>query len=196
VMIGWPNDHERLVTLLRVGRSLQRLNKSLLIGKISDLVPLEEGEQREIHIWWGGLQRNGDLILMLAYLLTCNPEWRNARIRLMSIASNELMQQKTELFLHKLIPEIRIDVEIDVAIRCDDISVREMIHRKSAEADLVLMGLEIPDQGKEEEYAERLRGLVEGLGNFFLVRNSSVFIGELISPEKMTGVVEDEVDKE
>jgi len=196
VMIGWPNDHERLVTLLRVGRSLQRLNKSLLIGKISDLVPLEEGEQREIHIWWGGLQRNGDLILMLAYLLTCNPEWRNARIRLMSIASNELMQQKTELFLRKLIPEIRIDVEIDVAIRCDDISVREMIHRKSAEADLVLMGLEIPDQGKEAEYAERLRGLVEGLGNFFLVRNSSVFIGELISPEKMTGVVEDEVDKE
>lgn len=194
VMIGWPNNHERLVTLLRVGRSLQRLNKSLLIGKISDLVPLEEGEQREIHIWWGGLQRNGDLVLMLAYLLTCNPEWRNARIRLMSIASNALMQQKTELFLRKLIPEIRIDVDIDVTIRSGEISVREMIHRKSAKADLVLMGLEIPAEDEEQEYADRLSAMVEGLGNFFLVRNSSLFIGELISPEKMSGVVEDETE--
>jgi len=57
------------------------------------------------------------------------------------------------------------------------------------------MGLEIPPEEEEQEYAQRLIGLVEGLGNFFFVRNSTLFIGELISPEKMTGVVEDESDK-
>jgi len=31
--------------------------------------------------------------------------------------------------------------------------------------------------------------LVEGLGNFFLVRNGSLFSGNLISPEKMTGTL-------
>jgi hypothetical protein len=196
VIIGWPDELERLVTILRVGRSLQKLNKSLLIGQITHLAPLQEGEQREIHIWWGGLQRNGDLILMLSYLLTCNPEWRNARICLMSIASNELMQQKTKLFLNKLIPEVRIDVDVDVAIRSSEMSVKEMIHHKSADADLVLMGLEIPGEDEEEDYAKRLTGLVEGLGNFFLVRNSSIFIGELISPENTTSVAEPSSDTE
>ncbi|MGW8313509.1 MAG: Na-K-Cl cotransporter [Desulfuromonadales bacterium] len=196
VMIGWPDDQERLITILRVGRSLQKLNKSLLIGNIAKLDPLREGEQREIHIWWGGLQRNGDLVLMLAYLLTCNPEWRNARICLMSIASNELMQQKTKLFLSKLIPEIRIDVQVDVSIRSSEMSIRETIHRKSSEADLVLMGLEIPAENEEVDYALRLAGMVEGLGNFFLVRNSSLFIGELISPENTTEIEDDENDRE
>ena len=159
-------------------------------------MPLQEGEQREIHIWWGGLQRNGDLILMLAYLLTRNPEWRNARICLMSIASNKLMQEKTILFLNKLIPEIRIDVDVDVAIRSSQMSVREMIHHKSADADLVLMGLEIPDEDEEEDYARRLIGLVENLDNFFLVRNSSLFIGELISPENISGGAENNSEVE
>ncbi len=191
VMIGWPDNAERLISLLRVGRSLQRLNKSLLIGNIGEHAPLREGEERTVDIWWGGLQRNGDLILMLAYLLTCNPEWRHARIRVLSIASNELMQQKTELFLRKLIPEIRIEVEINVMIRSGEVTVQEMIRRESGNADLVLMGLEIPGEGEEEEYAQRLTALVEGLGNFFLVRNGSLFIGDLISPEKMNGTVGD-----
>jgi solute carrier family 12 (potassium/chloride transporter), member 4/6 len=185
VMIGWPDDGERLVTLLRVGRSLQKLNKSLLIGKIRELEPPHEGEQREVHVWWGGLQRNGDLILLLAYLLSCNPEWRNTRIRVLSIASNELMRQQTELFLRKLIPEIRIEAEVEVMVRSGEMSVREMIQRESAAADLVLMGLDSPAEGAEEDYAQRLSVMVEGLGNFFLVRNGSLFIGDLISPEKM-----------
>jgi hypothetical protein len=192
VMIGWPDSRERLVTLLRVGRSLQRLNKSLLIGNIRDLAQPREGERRKIHIWWGGLQRNGDLILLLAYLLTCNREWRYARIRILSIASNDLMRQRTELFLRRLIPEIRIEAEIEVMIRSGEVGVRQMIHRMSAEADLVLMGLAIPEEGAEEAYALRLTEMVEGLDNFFLVRNGSLFIGGLISPETMTGVVEDE----
>jgi len=183
VMIGWPDARERLVTLLRVSRSLQRLNKSLLIGNIRRLDPPREGETREVHVWWGGLQRNGDLCLLLAYLLSCNSEWRNARIRVLSIASSELMQQKTELFLRKLIPEIRIEAEVDVMLRSAETSVREMIHNESADADLVLMGLALPDEGEEEAYAQRLNDLTEGLGNFFLVRNGSLFIGDLVSPE-------------
>jgi len=101
------------------------------------------------------------------------------------------MQQKTELFLRKLVPEIRIEVEINVMIRSGEVTVREMIRRESSLADLVLMGLEIPGEGEEEEYAQRLTVLVEGLGNFFLVRNGSLFIGDLISPEKMNGTVGD-----
>ncbi|HKI50847.1 MAG TPA: hypothetical protein VJ995_02140 [Geothermobacteraceae bacterium] len=183
VMIGWPDERERLIALLRAGRSLQRLNKSLLIGNIGELRPPRQGEQRRIHIWWGGLQRNGDLILLLAYLLTCNSEWRNSSIRILSVASNELMQRKTLQFLEKLVPEVRIEANISVMLKDDKVSVREMIHKTSGDADLVLMGLALPDEGEEAAYAQRLCDMVEGLKNWFLVRNGSLFIGGLVSPE-------------
>jgi len=184
VMIGWPDERERLITLLRAGRSLQRLNKSLLIGNIRDLKLPREGEQRRIHIWWGGLQRNGDLILLLAYLLSCNSEWRNSRIRILSIASNPLMQRKTLSFLEQLVPEIRIEANISVMLKDEKVSVREMIHKTSADADLVLLGLALPEVGEEDAYAQRLYDMVEGLKNWFLVRNGSLFIGDLVLPEK------------
>jgi solute carrier family 12 (potassium/chloride transporter), member 4/6 len=196
VLIGWPDERERLVALLRVGRSLQRLNKSLLIGNIREIKPPREGERRRIHIWWGGLQRNGDLILLLAYLLTCNSEWRTSRIRILSIASNKLMQRKTLQFLEQLVPEIRIEADISVMLKEEKVSVREMIHKTSADADLVLMGLALPEGGEEAVYAQRLCDMVEGLKNWILVRNGSLFIGDLVSPESSdVGDDEEEADK-
>jgi hypothetical protein len=54
------------------------------------------GVERTIHIWWGGLQRNGDLMPLLAYLLTRNPGWRNTRVKVMSVASNETAAEEGE----------------------------------------------------------------------------------------------------
>ena len=99
VLVGWPDDRRRLINFLRVVRPLEHLNKSLIIGKTNPLKSFREDQLQEIHVWWGGLKRNGDLMLLLAYLLTRNPDWRNASIRILSIASNELMKGQTERFL-------------------------------------------------------------------------------------------------
>jgi hypothetical protein len=181
VILGWPNDLERLAHFLRVIRPLNYLNQSLLIGRAEPLAPLQEGERRTIHVWWGGLQRNGDLMLLLAYLLSRNAEWRNARIRVLSIASNKLAEEQTRRVLAKLIPEIRIDAEIEVLIKSEDRSVREMIHAESSGVDLVILGLALPEEGKEDAYAARIAELAEGLPSCFFVHNGSLFIGELVS---------------
>ena len=182
VMLGWPDDLKRLAHFLRVIRPLSRLNQSLVIGRAEPLVPLQEGQRRTIDVWWGGLQRNGDLMLLLAYLLSRNTEWRNARIRILSMASNPMAKDQTERFLAKLIPEIRIAAEIEVMIKPEDMSVVEMIHEESADVDLVILGLALPGVGQEEAYAERIAELAEGLPSCFFVHNGSLFIGELVSP--------------
>ena len=46
-----------------------------------------------------------------------------------------------------------------------------------------LLGLAMPAEGKEAEYASRLGELVEPLRSFLLVKNNSLFIGDLVSPE-------------
>jgi hypothetical protein len=59
------------------------------------------------------------------------------------------------------------------------------MHRESADADVVLLGLASPKEGEEESYAERLTELAEGFKNCFFVHNGSLFLGDLVTPEKM-----------
>jgi len=184
VLIGMPDDPARLTSFLRVIRRLSILERSLIIGRVKPIPPHREGVVRNIHIWWGGLQRNGDLMLLLGYLLSRNPEWRDARIRVLSIASNELMREKTEQFLSSLIPEIRIQADIDIMVRAENFSIKDMIVRESAGADVVFMGLATPEEGEEDGYAQRLMDMVEGLPTCFFVHNGSLFIGELVSPDQ------------
>jgi potassium/chloride transporter 4/5/6 len=184
VLLGWPEDRERLRALLGVMRRLERLHKSLLVGRLRPPKANDSGQPRSVHVWWGGLQRNSDLMLLLAYLLTRNPEWRDARIRVLSVASNELMKAETERTLAQLIPEIRIRADVEVVLRGAGESVKEVIHAESAEADLVLLGLATPPEGEEEAYAQRLIDLAEGLPALFFVKNSSLFIGDLVTGEE------------
>jgi hypothetical protein len=117
--------------------------------------------------------------------LTRNPEWRHAKIRILSIASNELMKGQTERFLAQLIPEIRIDADVEVTLKSEDESVMEIMHRESAHADTVLLGLATPNPGDEENYAERLAELAAGFQNCFFVHNGSLFLGDLVTPEQV-----------
>ena len=93
------------------------------------------------------------------------------------------MREKTENFLQKLIPEIRIEVEVEVTVKPEETSVKEIILQKSADADLVLLGLATPEKGEEENYADRLYQLAEGLPSCFFIHNGSLFIGELLTPD-------------
>lgn len=183
VILGWPDDLARLTAFLKIIRPLKQLNQSLLIGRVKPLPPIREGQKRIVDIWWGGLQRNGDLMLLLAYLLRGNPEWRDSTIRVLSVASSELMQKATETFLGRLIPEIRIDAEVKVMTRGEGESVKDMILEQSAGADLVLLGLATPEAGKEEDYARRLLQLADGLPPCVFVHNGSLFIGGLLTPD-------------
>ena len=193
VLVGWPDDRERLINFLRVVRPLKHLNKSLIIGKTNPLKSIHEDQLQEIHVWWGGLKRNGDLMLLLAYLLRRNPDWHHARIRIMSIASNQLMKEQTERLLAQLIPEIRIEADVEVNLRADDESVIEIMHRVSSNADAVLMGLATPSAGDEEGYADRLAELASGFKTCFFVHNGSLFLGDLVTPEKVESTSDERI---
>ncbi|MBW6508117.1 MAG: amino acid permease [Desulfuromonadales bacterium] len=181
VLLGWPDESQRLIVFLRNIRKFQRLHQSFILARIKCLPKGREGHRLSVHVWWGGLQQNGDLMLLLAYLLTRNPEWRGSRIRILSLASNPLAKAQTERLLRQLIPEIRIEADIDVKIKEAGVSVREAIHAESAGADVVILGLATPAAGEEERYAQRLTELADGLPTCFFVNNGSLFIGELVT---------------
>ncbi len=180
LLMGWPTGTRGLERVLRSLRAFSQLGKSLILGRIDTDRLRVSPQEREIHVWWGGLQRNGDLMLLLAYLLSRNAEWRGAELVVTSLASSELMRERTQRHLNELLPELRIKARTEVLIKPDDMTVREMIFAHSQDADVTFLGLPVPEVGGEAEAAQRMADMAEGLSTVFFVNNSSPFGGELV----------------
>jgi len=178
VMVGWPNKPGRLEAWLRIMRAVSRAGKSTLIVRLN--WRHEPGTQKRVDLWWGGLQNNGDMMLLLAHLLTLNPEWNDARIVVRSIARDEEERDAQTRGLAALLAEVRIDADAQVIMKPEGRSIADVIREQSASADLVFLGLRDPDPGTAPEYARRLEELTEGLKTTVFVRSAGEFAGKLI----------------
>ncbi len=178
IMFGWSNGIDRILRLLRIVRIVSEMKRS------SILAYLPEMDIRSTHscidVWWRGMQKNGDMMLLLAHLLNLNTEWRQAKIRLRTIVSTEeervLMNEK----LKDLIEQARIMAESAVILKKQNEDVIELMHKASKDADIVFVGLALPELNKEIEFAENLEKLVVGFNSTILVRNYASTEGELI----------------
>ncbi len=179
IMLGWSLKHDRLCSLLRIARKAALLEKSTLLCHIA---PRRwSNELRRIDVWWGGLQSNGDMMLLFAYLISVNPEWARAKICVKSITTSAMSREQTERSLEELLERSRIRAETTVLPRPTEKTVQEVIQEESCDADLVLMGLQAVDAGQEGSYATRLQSLVGDLPTVILVRAAGPFAGHLLS---------------
>ncbi len=80
----------------------------------------------------------------------------------------------------ELIPETRIKAETDVIIKPADKTVFEIMQSGSKDADIVFLGLMVPQPGNESEYARRLIELSSGFKTTIFVLNAGEFAGRLI----------------
>jgi potassium/chloride transporter 4/5/6 len=177
-MFGWSRRKERLESQLRIMRAMSYAGKNTIITRLN--WAHEPGSEKRIDIWWGGLQNNGDLMLLLAYLLRLNPGWRDSRICVRSVARDEEERRLQLEGLAKLLPETRIGAETEVLVKPADSSITEILHQTSANADVVFLGLQEPKPGREAAYAERIVELAQGLNTCIFVRSAGEFAGRLI----------------
>lgn len=185
ILFGWPKSEDRLVEFLTTIRKLELLKKSVIIGKINPQhLYAPQKTSAEIHIWWGGLRQNGDLMLLLAFLLTRNSEWRNCKLKILSAASNDFAQGNTIRYLKKLLADIRIEAELDIFIKPQDSAISDLIQEKSSKASTVFLGLAIPEEGKESSYINRIEQMTQNLEVVFFVKNSSLYIGQLLKEDE------------
>jgi amino acid transporter len=178
VMVGWPTKAGRLEAWLRIMRALSRAGKSTIITRLN--WSHEPGQENRIDLWWGGLQNNGDMMLLLAYLLNLNREWRGARIVVRSIARSEQERDTQAEGLKALLAEVRIRADTEIIMEPPEASIADVIHAQSSDADVVFLGLRDPEPGTEEAYARRLEELVNGLNTTVMVRNAGEFAGRLV----------------
>ena len=187
VLLGWPEDEGLQVEFLMAMRRLASFNKSTLFARVRpQRLYRRSGTERIIVLWWDSLQRNGDLMLLLVFLLTRNAEWRRAKVKILNVATSELMKAKNERVLRALVADIRIRAEVRVLLRSPEEKIAEIIRRESAEAELVLLGIGNVVAGAEADYARRLEALAGDLDSVVFVKNASLFVGELMMNEQET----------
>jgi amino acid transporter len=110
-------------------------------------VPEEEelAGRGRIDIWWGGLQGNGSLLMILGYLLRTSLPWRGADARLVMVVPTEKAAAEARANLERMVEATRTGVRPELIVADDGRRPLAHLRETSADADLVIMGLRAPD---------------------------------------------------
>lgn len=146
------------------------------------------GEHDRIDVWWGGKSRNGELMLLLAHIIRSHRDWSGAKVRLLQIIDNESETEETRKRLTSLLAEVRVKASPKAVVRKPDESVSEAIARTSGDADLTIIGMQMPTASNAEETAQRVHDLIDPLGSVLMVRSAEtedVLSGDTVMVEAL-----------
>ena len=150
VLLNWINDNpdspEHCMPAA-YGRSLTeayRFGCNLIImdatsAEWNDLKEIPAGKRR-IDVWWQD-DATGNLMLLLAYLITRNEEWEGAAIRMLAVRDGSHAESPTEQTLQQRLEEVRIDA---VPLVVDQLDADTVVGN-SRDASLVFLPMRLHD---------------------------------------------------
>ena len=170
VLTGWPSHTDRVAAFCRhllVIRQL-KMNSLVLLNPTADDTPETPVSGGTVDIWWRG-RRNGSLMLILAYLVTCNRLWRKTPIRLLRVAANG-DRSAARSALRNLVKDARIGAEC--VIVNDDRPFSEVFRETSAHAALIFLGFVPPEEAEFQTFYDRMSALTAGMPTTFLASSA------------------------
>ena len=167
VMLGWPGSAERAQAFGRHMRLIRGLGKSAIIC-IDRGLPSPKTRDLTIDIWWRS-GANGSLMVILAYLLKLNWQWREAKFRIFRLLRPDEDDSEAELELKALIEAGRVDAETKVLHGRE---LRHAVFEHSRNADVVFMGYVAPEEENAVAQWEALDYVTAGLPTTILVMSS------------------------
>jgi len=137
------------------------------------------GLRRRIDVWWGGLQNNGGLMAVLAYLLRTSLPWRGADVRLKMVVPSDTALQPARVNLERLVERSRTGARSEV-LAAGGRTFDDILHASSRDADLIFMGMAAPGDDFVDYY-EALQQRAEGLPTtVFVLAAEDVAFGEVL----------------
>ena len=109
------------------------------------------GYKRDIHVWISALDfRNANLMILMAYIISGHPEWRNAVIKIYATFPESQVEKQRKRLL-ELIQEGRLPISssnVRFLPMTGEQTTQEVIKSHSTDADLAIVGFR-PDVVKE-----------------------------------------------
>lgn len=179
VLMGWSDSSAGRVLLMRLTSTLVQLEKSVLFLEYDE--ERRFGDQQIIDVWWRGRSRNADLMLLLAHIISQNPRWEGARIRLLRVIGSEEGREQTRAHMQTLLEAVRVRAEPVIVVRPEGKGFGQIITEESGLTDLTILGMSRPNEAEREAYANRLHRLVTNIGSVLLVHSG--FEEEILDTE-------------
>lgn len=175
VLLGWPNDADRVEAFGANLRLVARLGRSIIAVRFLDYREEEPGDADEgdawdvpvgtIDVWWRGKQ-NGSLMLLLAHLLHQNPEWRRNPIRMLRVLPNAEAKDEVLRNLEETCAAARIHAQAMVVVGDRP---AQLIQTTSAHAAIVILGFEPPLEGSDVGFFQRMEAFAGRLPRVLFV---------------------------
>ena len=142
------------------------------------------GYRERIDVWWGGLKRNGGLMLTLAYLLQTSVDWRGADVRVKMVVPTPEAAAGARPNLEAIVGSMRSGASTEVLVS-DGRAFVDIMKESSRDADIILLGMREPDD-EFQPYYERMRDAVEGMPTaaFVLAAEDMPFGDIVVKPEE------------
>lgn len=182
ILLGDSEEAENRPRYCEMIEHFWHAKRNVVIVRDADRVGF--GERKRVDIWWGGLQGNGALLMILGYLLKTSLAWREADIRLKMVIPNEDGAEGARRNLKNMLEQTRTGLQTEVLVSGER-SAFDLLHDSSRAADLIIMGIAAPDQGDFTAYYEQLRERTSGLPCtvFALASEDVAFREVLFRPE-------------
>ncbi|MEB3212504.1 MAG: Na-K-Cl cotransporter [Leptolyngbyaceae bacterium] len=142
ILLGDSEAPDRRQSYCNLIAETNRARRSVII--LRENAEKQFGNYQRIDVWWGGMQGNGGLMLLLADLLRNTIEWRNADIMLKLVVPDAAAADAAHTNLNEIIQQLRIDA-IPKVIVANGRPFDEILKTSSGFADLVFLGMADPD---------------------------------------------------
>lgn len=186
ILMGLSETPEGLAKQQALIPVFSSLRKSVLL--LSYDAERGYGNHDRIDVWWGGKSRNGELMLLLAHIIRSHRDWAGAKVRLLQIIDDERDLDSTRERLTTLLAEVRVKASAKPVVRREGESVADAIGRTSGDADLSIIGMQMPGDTDAKELAERVHAMIDPLGSVLMVRSAEtedVLSGETVMIEAL-----------
>lgn len=125
------------------------------------------GNRKKIDVWWGGLKGNGGLMMIIAYLLKNSRTWNHPEVTIKMVVANEKAARETQKNMTAMLKNLRTGADLEV-IESKGRSFEEILHTSSKQADLILMGMAMPNENFRCYY-ENLQRRIHNLPTTLLI---------------------------
>jgi|OM-RGC.v1.000361946 amino acid transporter len=167
VIVNWSAGSSSLMAPLGAQRFSRNLRTAFGIGCNLIILDADAGEwqtldtaeakDRVIDVWWRP-SKTGELMLLLAHLVTRSEGWQNARIRVLARPKNDENDEDLTERLTATLEEYRVDAEVIVSdVTADDIA------QHSGESSLVFLPFAIRGPRFYGPTGEEVTGLLPSL---------------------------------
>ena len=177
VILGFSYNEAHIKDYYQMIDTMHREQRNIILLK-SD-TERNFGTYSRIDVWWGGLQGNGGLMIVLAHQLRRSQKWRGAQINVKMALKNEEAVEETRENLQALVDEFRVDANLELIISGDK-EIKQVLSEHSSHADLVVLGMAPPSVDFPQHY-RRMQYLAEGLPTtMFVLAAENLSFGEVL----------------